>query len=294
MSTPWTHEHTWTLDATPDAVFRALTDPTALRVWFAEEVSVGSAVGAPFRFWGKHSLSTPLAHDATQVITAWSPNQRLGFTWTIESVATTVVIALSPHEAQTKLVLHHHVAADLGVTRGRELVDDHWRFVFGNLSAYLAGGSGIVLPDFSSTAPEVRQVMVIEAPRATVFRALITPELAAQWFGAKAVVIEPHVGGRYELGWSYKVDGRDVIGGPTHILEFVENERLVLDWPDWRGDASVSGQTISFTLEDDGAHTRLTFVHAGFSRTTDISDYPFGWVYFLGNLVKVAGAPATT
>ena len=26
--------------------------------------------------------------------------------------------------------------------------------------------------------------------------------------------------------------------------------------------------------------TRLTFVHAGFERTTDISDYGFGWPWF--------------
>ncbi|MCC6245653.1 MAG: SRPBCC domain-containing protein [Gemmatimonadaceae bacterium] len=287
----WTHEHTWTLAAAPDVVFRALTDADALRVWFAEHVAVGSTIGAPFRFWGKHTLSTPDASSATQGITEWVTGQRLSFTWPIDGVRTEVSIALSAHEGNTTLVLHHVVHGDLGVLRARELLDDHWRFVFGNLSAHLAGGSGIVLPDFSNTAPEVRQAVLIDAPRTTVFRALITPELVAQWFGAKAVVIEPHVGGRYELGWTYKVDGRDVIGGPTHILEYVENERLVLDWPDWRGDASVTGQTISFNLESIGDQTRLTFVHAGFSRTTDISDYPFGWVYFLGELLKVAATP---
>ena len=56
----------------------------------------------------------------------------------------------------------------------------------------------------------------------------------------------------------------------------------------------MTGQTISFTLESIGEQTRLTFVHAGFSRTTDISDYPFGWVYFLGELVKVSTAAETT
>ena len=79
-------------------------------------------------------------------------------------------------------------------------------------------------------------------------------------------------------------------GGPTRILEIVPNEKLVLDWPDWRGDTSVTGQTIGFFLRPVGSATELTFVHAGFSRTADISDYPFGWGQFMGELKRVLTA----
>jgi hypothetical protein len=68
----------------------------------------------------------------------------------------------------------------------------------------------------------------------------------------------------------------------------------VLTWPDWRGDATPTGQTISFTLEPEGQGTRLTFVHAGFSRTTDVSDYPFGWSWFLDGLKREAEALAVS
>jgi hypothetical protein len=57
------------------------------------------------------------------------------------------------------------------------------------------------------------------------------------------------------------------------------------------GDASVPGQTITFHLEPSGAQgakTKLTFVHAGFGRATDVSDYSFGWTYFLDPLKKEA------
>ena len=60
--------------------------------------------------------------------------------------------------------------------------------------------------------------------------------------------------------------------------------KLVLDWPDWRGDTTVTGQTTPWLLEPVGSATRVTFIHAGFSRTTDIGDYPFGWVWFLDQL----------
>jgi len=68
----------------------------------------------------------------------------------------------------------------------------------------------------------------------------------------------------------------------------MQDRKLVLDWPDWRGDDTVTGQTISFTLEPNGAGTRLIFVHAGFTRTADIGDYPFGWDGFLGMLKEEA------
>ena len=81
--------------------------------------------------------------------------------------------------------------------------------------------------------------------------------------------------------------------GPTRVLEYVPNEKLVLDWPDWRGDKSVNGQKIACHLESVGQGTRVTFVHFGFDRTTDISDYPFGWVYFIGKLKDVCtGVPS--
>ncbi len=290
----WTHEHSWKLSASPAAVFEALTSAGALTTWFAEQVDVGKHAGEPFAFWGRYTLEAPTRAEASQRIAEITPNSTLAFTWTIAGVETNVAIALSEEEDACRLLLHHTVHGTLPFPRERELIDDHWRCAFGNLTAYLAGGSGISRPDFRDPAPEVRQVIMIDAPRDVVFLTLITPELVNRWFGSTAAVIEPRVGGRYEVGWTYTIDGRDVIGGPTRILEFVENERLKLDWPDWRGDESVTGQTITFDLERVGDQTRLTFVHAGFGRTADISDFPFGWVWFLGQLREVAAAQHAT
>jgi hypothetical protein len=48
----------------------------------------------------------------------------------------------------------------------------------------------------------------------------------------------------------------------------------------------VTGQTIAFILAPVAAGTELTLVHAGFGRTTDVSDYLFGWRYFLDRLAE--------
>ncbi len=283
----WTHEHSQTLEAPPSRVFAALTDPAELTTWFAEQVDVGATPGSPFRFWGKHTLGAPAAPDAGQLMTRLETDRMLGFSWTLHGVPTTVDIGLAADGEGTRLTLHHRVNGELPVPRPRELISDHWKFAFGNLAAHLAGGSGIVLPDYADPAPEVRLTISIDAPRDVVFRALIEPESIKRWFDAADAVVEPRKGGRYSLGWKYQVEGVDVEGGPTRILEFIPNEKLVLDWPDWRGDKSVNGQRITFHLESVGSGTRVTFVHSGFGRTADISDYPFGWVYFMDKLEQL-------
>lgn len=283
----WTHEHSQKLEAPPARVFAALTDPAELTTWFAERADVGKSPGAPYRFWGKHTLGTPPSPDARQAITRFETDRALGFSWTLYGVPTTVDIGLASDGEGTRVVLHHLVHGELPLARPKELVSDHWKFAFGNLAAHLAGGSGIVLPDYADPAPEVRMTISIDAPRDVVFRALIDPATIKRWFDAADVVVEPREGGRYSLGWKYQVEGVDVEGGPTRILELIPNEKLVLDCPDWRGDKSVNGQQITFYLESEGSGTKVTFVHSGFDRTADISDYPFGWVYFIGKLEQL-------
>lgn len=288
---PFTHQHSWTLDAAPARVMAALTEPAHLVRWFAEHADVSLGSGGRYHFWGRHTLGTPTEGEARQRITAFEPGATLGFTWRVHGVDTAVTLALTAVGETTRLSLTHAVPGTLPVSRPRELIEDHWGLAIGNLVAHLAGGDGVILPDYADPAPEVRIVLHIAASPEAVFRALVEPALVNQWFGSTSSVIEARPGGRYDLGWKYTVHGREVSGGPTHVVEIVPNERLVLAWPDWRGDATVTGQTISFQLEAAGAGTTLTFRHAGFGRTADIGDYGFGWRGFLSTLEKVITEP---
>jgi uncharacterized protein YndB with AHSA1/START domain len=183
----------------------------------------------------------------------------------------------------TGLTVRHVVTGTLPGPRAPELLDDLWKLAMGNLAAHLAGGDGILRPDFADPRPEIRLSILIDAPPAAVWRALIEPELMNRWI-ASAAEVDPRVGGRYGFGWSYEIGGRSVSGGPTTILDLVPNETLVLDWPDWRGDDSVPKQSVAWHLTPEGIGTRVTVVHAGFTRAADISDYPFGWGSFMSQL----------
>lgn len=285
------HTYTQTLAAPPPRVFAALTDAAQLRLWFAEHAVIEPHVGGAYRFWGRHTYGAPSREEATQSITALEPDTALGFTWHLENRDSDVRITLTPDSESdgTKLTVRHRFAEAPAIGRAREMVDDLWRLHCGNLAAHLTGGE-VMRPDFADPSPRVEVSIVIDAPRERVFRALTDPEVMNRWISSAAEV-DPREGGRYSYGWKYQIDGSDVAGGPTRIVEYVENERLVTDWPDWRGDPSVPPTTVTWLLRDEGeGRTRVTLVHGTFPRTTDISDYPFGWGWFLSQLKSTAEA----
>ncbi len=282
----WTHEQKWDLEADPSRVFRALTGE--LTTWFAEHAEPGSQVGAPFRFWGRHTLGMPTREQATQQLTRYEKDRVLAFTWVMNGAPSEVSWTVAPREGGSTFKVAHSFESEPPGPRARELVDDLWRLAAGNLMSHLAGGDGILLPDFADPSPVVHFSLYIDASPARVFQTITDPALVNQWFQTQSADVDLREGGRYATNWAYKVDGRDVQGGPTKILELVPGKKLVLDWPDWRGDASVNTQTITFELEPEGKGTRLEFTHAGFARAADISDYPFGWRFFLKELARVA------
>lgn len=290
----FTHTHAFPIDAAPARVFAALVEPDQLTQWFAQYARVEPHVGGAYAFWGKHTLDGAGSGAGQQRLLALEPERLLRFSWRLAEQDTTVQLALEPTDATCTLTVTHEVPTPLPWPRPRPAIDDWWRLSMGNLMQYVAGATALVRVDFTDPAPVVHQVVDIAAPPAVVFRALTEPALVAQWFGAPAPVIDPRAGGAYVLGWRYEVDGREVQGGPTTILAYEPDRRLVLDWPDWRGDTSTAPQRITFVLEPTATGTRLTFTHEGFERPVDISDYGFGWTWFLRELTRVAGTVAAT
>lgn len=292
MTGAWTHDFEFSIPAAAGRIFEALTTERELEAWFAEHARVEPRLGGAFRFWGRHTVGTPGEREANGTITTFEPGARLGFEWNVCGTPSSVSLALVADETEggpgTKVTVRHTLHAPLDRPRPKELIEDWWRFTLGNLKAHTTGQGEILRPDFADPEPEIRLSMTIDAPPDAVFRALTEPEALRDWMMAPDPIVEPRVGGRYELGWKYTVDGAEVSGGPMKILDIVPNERLVVNWPDWRGDPSVPIQSITWLLKPEGAGTRVTLVHAGFTRTVDFSDYPFGWGHFMSEMARVA------
>jgi uncharacterized protein YndB with AHSA1/START domain len=281
------HEFKMPLPAERTRVFSALTEASQLKGWFADNAEIEPREGGAFHFWGRHAYATHKKSDATQRIRRFEPPSRLTFTWDLHGQKSEVDIELATQKDDqqnpTLFSVRHTFPQALNIGRAKELVEDLWRLHYGNLYLHLLGREP-TRPDFTSTEPQITLSIVIDAPRERVFKALLNPETLNKWI-ASAATVEPRKGGRYTYGWSYKVGDKDVVGGPTKILDLVENEKLVTDWPDWRGDPAVPTQTITWLLEPAGPNaTKVTLVHSGFVRTADISDYMFGWGDFLDKL----------
>ena len=293
----WTHEFRCTVPDSRERVFRALTEPSELRRWFAEHVDIDARQGGAFRFWGRHSYGAPGRGSAPARITRFEPGRAFAFQWQFDGADSEVVMELAPEAAKdakdrtarTRIELKHAFPAKPSLPYAAELVDDLWRLTLGNLDAHLRGGEGIVLPDYTDPAPEIRLSLMVDASRERVFRALLEPEALNRWVASKAEV-EPRIGGRYRYGWNYPIGDRQVEGGPACILDLVPNERLVTDWLDWRGDQTRPLTRVAWLLESVGGQTRVTIIHGGFSRAADQSDYPFGWRSFLEQLKSEAEA----
>lgn len=277
------HHAAFPLPAPIDRAFAALVEPDQLARWFAEHVTIEPRTGGAFAFRGRGALGT--AHG----ITAIEPGRMLAFSWSIYDVPTDVRWRITDgKEPDTStLEIDHTVRGALPVRNGKHLIDDLWRHHAGNLAEHLRGGTNVALPDLTSDKPEIRLSIEIAAKPAKVFRALLEPELMNRWLGGVAKV---DVARReYSYGWSYEHEGRRVAGGPTRIVELVENEKLVTDWTDWRGDPDKPLTRITWLLEPlaGGTRTRLTLVHDGFEHPVDRSDYQQGWGGFVDELAKV-------
>jgi len=276
------HEFTWKIAAPPARIFSALTDPAELTQWFAENAEVEPRVGGAYRFWGKFTYGAPSREQADQTITQFAPNQALAYSWRIHGRDSEVsfVIEADPDKAGASILKGMHSFAQAPeINRAKEMIDDHWRLNWGNFSAHLAGGDGKLLPDYASTDPKIELSIFIDAPPSAVFRTLIDPEKIQAWFGVPAEV-DARAGGTWRLKMGE--------APPLKILEFVENERFSVEWPDWRGDKSVPHQRVLWVLKPEGAGTRVDFLHDGFVRPVDLSDYPFGWGWFLSRIATVS------
>lgn len=258
------------VDAPLDAVRRALTDAEALRTWLAEHAEVD--LPDRYEFWGRHTPDGAEPHQ--RVLHADDHTIRLE--WTVGGQATTteITIAAESEDATRISVSQSHVPDWEQVVQeeGLAALSTFWSLSIANLIAYLEGRAQTPKCDFTSL--ELREHVDIAATPEEVYKSLMDPESYARWFGA-TVGIEPHVGGRWQMG------GFDGPGEPAKIVELEPDRKVTLDY----GDGLVS----TWELDGSAGRTRLTFVMSGF-------DSPpwaawMGWLSGVGELCRYHEIP---
>jgi uncharacterized protein YndB with AHSA1/START domain len=252
--------------APPAAVYAALTDPAALRVWLAEQADVD--LPGRYQFWGR---SVPEGETPRQQL-RHVDGSSLRFDWELDGTSTTVDIGVTPGDdsGSTLLTLVHtgvvgwpDVVMDIN---SRGLMHTFWALTLANLADYAEGRAITQRCDFTSAV--LRGEIVIDADRQAVFESLTEPELFTQWFGVM-VEAELRPGGRWAMG------GFEANPEPARILDIRAGHSMSVDWGD---------MVQSWELDDAAGGTRLTFVHSGF----DEERPPYaGWLGLLAGMAEL-------
>lgn len=252
------------IDAPIAEVWRALTDPAALRTWLAEKAEV--ELPNRYEFWGRYTPEGDAPHQRL----LYAEDYALRFAWLLDGEDTTTEIQLAedgPTSTILSLSQTHFDFQDVldGAVRG--VLETYWSLAIANLSDYLTGRELTGLTDFTSA--ELRGEITIAAPAAEVYESLIDSEKVTAWFGYP-IEIEPFTGGRFAMG------GIENNPDPAMIVDLVPGERLAVDW----GPVGVA----TWELAESAGKTRLTYVQSGF----DTEHPPYsGWTGIVSGLAEL-------
>ncbi|MQA09597.1 MAG: hypothetical protein GEU98_13805 [Pseudonocardiaceae bacterium] len=258
--------------ASPEDVYRALTDARALRTWFAEHAEVSLSAGT-FAFWGKY---TPQGTAGRQRLLAFEPDRLVRFAWTLDGTETTAEITLQQDgPAGTVLTLSQtgaptmaELMAPTGRRDGLHSLHTFWGLAIANLAEYLEGRELTPKCDFrADRAGDIRVVVAIDATAERVFESLIDPKEIAKWFGWE-IEIEPRVGGRIAFG----AEGEIFELEPGRTLAYTEE-----------------GGVTRWELTESGGKTYLTLVQSGFADASpdNAAQHEAGWLGGLAELKRM-------
>jgi uncharacterized protein YndB with AHSA1/START domain len=227
------------------AVRHALTDPGAVRTWFAEHAEID--LPHRYEFWGRYTPDGDAPHQRL----VHADDDSLRFTWLLDGVETTTELSLYEESDDATIVTLTQTEFDMqeAFTEStiRGVLQTFWVLSLSNLSDYLAGRPITARVDFTSA--DLRAEVAIAASVEAVYESLTDSEQATAWFGFP-IDIEPEVGGRFAMG------GIENNPHAALIVDLEPNRRMSIDWgPNGIGTWELAGSE---------GETRLTVVQSGF------------------------------
>jgi uncharacterized protein YndB with AHSA1/START domain len=258
------------IDAQPDSVFAALTDPDALTEWLTDSAEVDLDADR-YEFWGRY---VPQGDRPRQRLQQASPDT-IRFDWDFDGAdPSTVTLSIAAHDEGGTLVTVEHTGIPADGTADATALACFWLVSLANLAAQCEGLP--TMPPFDFSVPAQGDALVrtvIDVPAEEVYASLLDPAQVDRWAGGHAV-IEPEIGGRYDFGWDH---------GPTKIVDLQPDKVVAYSWryPD-------SPETlVRWNLRDSRGSTYLTLVHSGFDNDQLAEQFRQGWPGFLVELKRM-------
>lgn len=155
--------------ASPEAVYRAFTNATALREWLCDIATTAPREG------GRCYLAWNDGYYSSGAFTALAPAEKVGFTWhgRGEPAPSRVLVTLTPEGDGTRVqVLHGDVGSGEGWEEIAPALQQAWTFSLENLHSIFSSGAdlrftqrpmlGITISDFDAAIAERMDVPVSE------------------------------------------------------------------------------------------------------------------------------------
>jgi glutathione S-transferase len=138
----------------------------------------------------------------------------------------------------------------------------------------------------------IRMTRLLRAAPATVFEALIRPELLQRWMCPEHLTVarvetDPRPGGRFRIEMR-KPDGAIYPATGTYT-EVLAPKLLAFTWT-WEGDEHPTGGIethIRIELSERGEHTFLLMTHFGLPTESDRTSHQAGWTSVLNQLERL-------
>lgn len=243
-----------TFNATPAQVWKAITDPEAMRIWYFDVPNFKAQIGFEFQF-NVHYNGTDYRHLCK--VTAAVPEKKLAYTWRYadkpgDSLVTFEIIAEGASKTRLKLTHEGLETFPAEPSYRRENFEGGWNDLIGRS-----------LPDFLATAD--RQIVITrdyDAPIDLVWKAMTDPAHLVHWWGPNGFTttvekMDFRVGGE----WLLTMVGPDGTKYPNKSIfrEIVEKERVVFDHGDGSKEHDTNMFVATWSFEARSAtRTRLT------------------------------------
>src|SRR4051812_2496348 len=139
----------------------------------------------------------------------------------------------------------------------------------------------------------------IDAPPATVYRALLDPDAVARWMVPNGMTSEVHTfdpreGGAFRISLTYDAPtgtGKTTAHTDTyhgHFVKLVPNEQVVEVVEFETDDPAMLGEmTITYTLSDAVGGTDVDAIHENLPPGVSPADNELGWQMSLDNLARL-------
>jgi uncharacterized protein YndB with AHSA1/START domain len=130
--------------ASPEAVFRALTDPDELSRWWTTSAESDARTGGAFEYRFEFPEQPERNHTYSGTYDAVVPNERVAYPWQGRLGDTKVDVMLRPSGDGTVLRLVHSGWGEGGEWPAAvKMHEEGWGFFLGNLKSYLETGEDL-------------------------------------------------------------------------------------------------------------------------------------------------------